>query len=371
MNSIEKIDVNFKTDIIKADDIAFYDCLSAPFEIRGLYKPQELKRFLRLPPQFETDERVNDGIHRLMFYTAGGRVRFVTNSPYIAISTDVVYEGLMPQMAASGHYGFDLYAADINNRTSNVYKKTFSPNGLTEENGKYDGFYEFSDTNLREITINFPLYCGVKSLYIGLSENAKIEKPQPYTIEKPIFFYGSSVTQGGCASRPGMTYTAILSRWLDSDYINLGCSGSDRGEEALAQYISNVQMSAFIFAYGYNAPSVWHYEKTYYPFYKIIRDKNPKLPIFMMSSPVCLDIKNEKDIYIQKREVVLKAYERARSEGDRNIYFIDGFTLLQSSDATVDTTHPSDLGFYNMAEEIYPILKNVLSKGEIYNENIR
>ena len=357
MSNIEKIDVNFKKDVIKADDVAFYNCLSEPFEIRGLYKPQETKQFLRLPPEFEKKECVNDGIHRLMFYTAGGRVRFVTNSPYIAISADVAYEGLMPQMAASGHYGFDLYAADVNDRKNAVYKKTFAPSGLTEENGSFEGFYEFSDTKLREITINFPLYSGVKSLYIGLSENCRIEKAQPYTIEKPLFFYGSSVTQGGCASRPGMTYTSILSRLLDCDYINLGCSGSDRGEEALAQYISNVQMSAFIFAYGYNAPSVGHYEKTYYPFYKIIRDKNPKLPIFMMSSPVCLDIKNEKDIYIQKREVVLKAYERARSEGDRNIYFIDGFTLLQSSDATVDSTHPSDLGFYNMAEEIYPILK--------------
>lgn len=157
-----------------------------------------------------------------------------------------------------------------------------------------------------------------------------------------------------------MIYTSILSRWLDCDYINLGCSGSDKGEDALAEYFSSVNMSAFVYAYGYNAPSVEHYENTYYPFYKIIRNKNPKLPIVMMSSPIYIDIKNEKDLYIQKREVVLKAYERALGEGDCNIYFIDGFTLLGNSDATVDTTHPSDLGFYNMAKEIYPILKKIL-----------
>ena len=360
MSNIEKIDVNFKSDIIKADDVCFYNSLSAPFEIRGLYKPQELQRFLRLPPQFETSECVNDGIHRLMLYTSGGRVRFITDSPYVAISADVAYEGLMPQMPASAHYGFDMYASDAYDRKNSVYKKTFAPSGLTEGNGKFEGFYEFAHKKLREITINFPLYSGVKSLYIGIKENSIIEKPAPYSVDEPIFFYGSSVTQGGCASRPGMTYSSILSRWLDADYINLGCSGSDKGEAALAEYIKDVKMSVFVHAYGYNAPTLEHYENTYYSFYKIIREKNPYLPIIMMSSPVCIEVKEEKDIYIQKREVVLKAYQKALREGDCNIHFIDGFTLLGSSDATVDATHPSDLGFYNMANVIYPVLKTIL-----------
>lgn len=360
MSNIEKIDVNFKSDIIKAEDVCFYNSLSAPFEIRGLYKPQELKRFLRLPPEFETSELVNDGIHRLMFYTAGGRLRFVTDSPFIAISADVAYEGLMPQMPASAHYGFDMYVASANERKNSVYKKTFAPNGLTEANGRFDGFYEFADRKLREVTINFPLYSGVKSLYIGIKEGSVLEKPAPYSVDEPILFYGSSVTQGGCASRPGMTYSSILSRWLDADYINLGCSGSDKGEAAIAEYIKDVKMSAFVHAYGYNAPTVEYYENTYYPFYETVRQKNPDLPIIMMSSPVCIEVKNEPELYIKKREVVLKAYKRARGEGDGNVYFIDGFTLLDSCDATVDTTHPSDLGFYNMAKGIYPVLEKIL-----------
>ena len=141
---------------------------------------------------------------------------------------------------------------------------------------------------MREITINFPLYNGIESLYIGIDEHSTLEKAAPYKMEKPIVFYGSSVTQGACASRPGTCYPSLLSRWLDADFINLGFSGNDKGEPALAHYIASLEMSAFVYGYGYNARTIEHYKNTYYPFYEIIRKKNPELPIIMMSSPIRL-----------------------------------------------------------------------------------
>ena len=365
MPSIETIDPNFKPIKITAEDVEFYDCLSEPFQIHGLHEPRKNGRFMRLPHFFSENEEVLPSIHHLMFDTAGGRVRFITDSPYIAIRATLPYVALMPHMPATGIHAFDMYAAPADDRTAIKYRKTFVPNGISDENPEFEGFYEFDKSAMREITINFPLYGHVDRLWIGLKKGSRMEAPKPYEVEKPVVFYGSSITQGGCASRPGTCYPAYLSRWLDSDYINLGFSGSDRGERVLAEYIAGLSMSAFVLAYGANAPGVKHFEDTYYPFYKTVREKNPDLPILMMGMPSALGLKNTKQKKTQtgKRAVIMRAYLKALESGDENVYFMDGFSLLgglEAEEATVDSIPPTDLGFYNIAKMVYPVLENML-----------
>ncbi len=366
MSRIEEIDVNFKVNEADENGVVYYNCMDKPFSLHGFYKPQETGKFIRLPESFFTDERLNSGARRLVPHTSGGRVRFLTDSKIVNIRVklaDPVW--FMPHMAESGIHGFDMYVASYDKKTKPLFKHTFVPRGVTKEMRDYSGSYEFDDNELREIIINFPLYNGVESLYIGLSDGCTLKEAPAYSIELPMVFYGSSITQGGCASRPGTNYTHYLSRWLDADFINLGFSGSDRGEEALAEYIASTPMSAFIYAYGHNAPSKEHYEDTYYPFYKIVRDGNPTLPIVMMSPPVCIDIKTESRAkkMTEYREIVFKAYEKAIASGDNNVYFVDGFTVLGDSEGpetTVDGTHPTDLGFYNIANALYPLLNKIL-----------
>lgn len=367
MRKLSEIDKNFQADVIKAQDVRFYNCLTEPFEIRGLYKPHETERFTRLPEYFEKSDKVNEGVRTLMFNTAGARVRFVTNSPYVAIVADVPFKAQMQHMPGTCEFGFDMYAADAEDRKNSFYKKTFVPNGLSKENSRFDGFFEFDDAKMREITINFPLYSDVNELFIGLKENCVIKRAPAYTIDTPVVFYGSSITQGGCASRPGTVYSALVSKWLDCDHINLGFSGSDLGEAEIAEYIKTIPMSAFVYAYGANAPTLQHYEETYYPFYEIIRKENPELPILMMSTPTCFGIKSEriKKSRTQRRAVVMKSYLKAMDTGDENVYFIDGFASLgnvEATEATVDGGHPSDLGFYNMAKSVYSALRYILKK---------
>ena len=131
----------------------------------------------------------------------------------------------------------------------------------------------------------------------------------------------------------------------------------------MAHHIATLDMSAFVYGYGYNAPTAEHFEKTYYPFYEIVRKSNPDIPIIMMDSPVCPLLKNNNQMKLieAKRKIVKDSFEKATKSGDRNIYYIDGFTLLPNPDSTVDGTHPTDLGFYDMAKAIYPVLKKVLS----------
>ena len=121
-------------------------------------------------------------------------------------------------------------------------------------------------------------------------------------------------------------------------------------------------MSLYFHAYGYNAPGAEHFENTYYPFYKIIREKNPELPIVMMSLTSRPELRPPRAAQnvMKYREITEKAYARAIAEGDKNVYYIDGLTLLPNSEATVDCVHPTDLGFCGMAEKIYPLLKEIL-----------
>ena len=353
---IEDIDKNFKNQTVKEEGLTYYNCLSEPFSLHGFSSPRESGVFSRLPLSFAECGDVSGGVRRLMFNTSGGRVRFRTNSKTVAIKAEVVEPAPMNHMPVTGSRGFDLYAkeADAEDLT---FRKSMVSSELT-----YNISHEFDDKKLRDVTINFPLYNGVKSLFIGLEENCTLTEPLPYAIEKPIVFYGSSVSQGACASRPGANYIPTLSRWLDADFINLGFSGNDKGEEALAHHIASLDMSAFVYGYGYNIPTVEHYENTHYPFYEIVRKKNPELPIIIMSSPMCPKLKNKNQLsfFAKAREVAINSFEKAKKNGD-NVYFIDGFTLLENPDATVDCTHPTDLGFYEMAKKIYPILKKILT----------
>jgi len=233
------------------------------------------------------------------------------------------------------------------------------PSHLSTE---YDGICHLpaKDNELTDITINLPLYNGIKNLYIGLKDGSAIEAPMPYAIDKPMIYYGSSITQGGCASRPGNSYNSIISRWMDCDHINLGFSGNGKGEIFMAEYIAGLLMSAFVMDYDHNAPDADYLRATHEPFFKVIRAKQPDLPVIFMSMP-------NNDPYsascVERRAIVKRTYENAIRAGDRRVYFIGGDSLFGEKDqdaCTVDGSHPNDLGFMRMAETIYPVLNNAM-----------
>ena len=364
--NISQIDKNLAVQSTLPEGIVLHSVLSEPFAIYGLFDPKGTGLFHRAPVCLQQDESINDGARRLMRNTAGGRVRFVTDSRNIAIKVKLSGRTVFSHMPSTGICGFDMY---VGAGESSRYVKTFVPpadNSVTE----YEGVFTFDEAQQRLITLHMPLYNGVDELLLGLDEGCTLLPPAPYKYETPIVFYGSSVTQGGCASRPGMCHTNILTRRLSCNTVNLGFSGSDKGERALAEYIAALPMSVFVHGYGYNAPSLEHYEQTYYPFYKIIRDKNPDLPIVMMSNPVCLSAKEPKraEYLMCRRQITKDAYLRAVSEGDKNVYFIDGARSLgsdaEAQEATVDGTHPTDLGFMNMANSMHPLLSRLLEPEE-------
>lgn len=351
---IQSIDKNLKVKkAVNKPDIIFYDCRDIHFELCGLIAPKNSEEhFIRMPQ--EVADAANSGVSSLNACTAGGRLRFKTNSPYVAINAELTKMSKMSHMTLTGSLGFDLYEV-IDGKEK--YFRSFVP-PFSIENG-YEAVIDFPDSRERELLINFPLYSGVKSLHIGLSENASIAPPSKYSYTVPVVYYGSSITQGGCASRPGNSYQQMISRRLNCNYINLGFSGSAKGEQVIAEYIAGLEMSTFVYDYDHNSPSVEHLRRTHKPMFDIIRRAQPELPIIIVSwTPTTRHADAD-----ARFEVIRETYSIAKAENDQNVYLIDGrhlFDGICDDNGTVDGVHPNDWGFYAMAKGIGDVLEKVI-----------
>lgn len=355
---IEDIDKNLVVETTIAEpDLVWFDVKEAPFALYGLTYEADMGRYTRIPQHIA--EGISTGVSGgLNKCTAGGRVRFRTDSSYIAIRAVMDNGTTMCHMPLTGQSGFDIYCV-LDDGKDTYYRTFVPPRGVSEgysSGHRTDGVY-------RDYTINFPLYDRVKELYVALKRTAHISAPTPYLHEKPVVYYGSSITQGGCASRPGNAYQAIISRHLSVDHVNLGFSGSAKGEVAMAEYIATLDMSVFVMDYDHNAPSIEHLENTYYPFYRTVRERHPNLPIIFVSAPDILRDPTGCGRYTQSRDLICAYFERAKREGDKNVYFIDGAELFGGEEwdaCTVDGTHPNDLGFYRMAVRIGKEIEQLL-----------
>lgn len=368
MINIEEIDKNFKATPISQKDVVWHSVLQEPFSLHGVYhvaaqEEDQLGAFLRFPT--EVGEAISPSIKWFSSLCTGGRIRFMTNSPYVAIKCVMAAQAPHRNSNFLGTHGFGVYA-------NGMYRGSIAQADVLSKDA-VDGLYAFEGVCglptqcLEEICITMPLYSKIREVYVGLKEGCSLQAALPYAHEKQVVFYGSSITQGGCASHAGNDYENMLSRWLNTDFINLGFSGNAKGEKELAEYIAGLEnMSVLVMDYDYNAPNVEHLEKTHLAFYETVRAARPKLPIIMLSNANIEYLKNGKE----RREVIINTYKTAKKRGDKNMWFIDGETIYGKSgvggrDAcTVDCIHPNDLGMYRIAKAIYPILKKALKKSK-------
>lgn len=352
--SIGDVDKNLKVESsLSIDDLCLYDVRTEPFDIYGLYDPKEEQVFKRIPD--DVAESTSNGVAILAKNTAGGRVRFTSDSSYIAIKAVMPTVTHFSHMTLAGTSGFDLY---VDQGGKGIYKGTFMP-PYDMSNG-YESIIRFPDRETRSVTIHFPLYNDVSDLYVGLQADAAVDHGAKYAYTKPILYYGSSITQGGCASRPGNCYQNIISAKLDCDHINLGFSGSAMAEDEITEYMAALDFSIFVCDYDHNAPSIEYLNATHEKMFLKIRRTHPVTPVIFISKP---DFENGIEQNIMRRDVIYRTYMNARSRGDQNVYFIDGERLFMTNDrdaCTVDSCHPNDAGFVRMAEVISGVIDRIL-----------
>lgn len=349
--NIAEVDKNLAVETtIERDGLCFIDVETTPFKLYGIFK--ENGKFRRIPE--EVAKCVSEGVYTLHTHAAGGRVRFVTDSPYVAIKTEYL-PGKMSHFALTGSAGFDMYSE---NNGATRYEGTFVPPFDVVDG--YESVKDFPEQQERVITINFPLYSSVTKLYIGLKEGSVLKEAPEYKVEKPIVYYGSSITQGGCASKPGSSYQSILSRRFNCNYINLGFSGNAKGEKEITDYIKGLDMSIFVLDYDHNAPSTEHLQATHQKMFQAIRSAQPNLPILIMTRPKYYLTQEEK----KRHEIIYNTYVTAKKQDDKNVYFLSGQQLMKivEDNGTVDNCHPTDSGFFSMAGAIEEVFREILDK---------
>ena len=225
---------------INRPDVRLYDVRQAPFQLYGFHTP-----FVRMPE--EVARATSEGVLSLHRDAAGGRVRFSCDSKYVAIRAEFSDITRFSHMPLTGTAGFDLYIDDPVSGVSRYYKTFVPPYGMVDG---YEQVIDFPDRRLRYFTIHFPSYSKVNRLFVGLQESAVVGEGLPYRDPLPIVYYGSSITQGACSSRPGVIYQNMVSRDLNLDYRNFGFSGHGKGEDAMIEYLASLPMLAFVSDYA-------------------------------------------------------------------------------------------------------------------------
>ena len=356
---ISQLDKNFVQ--YSVNDVPFCLYEVPDWMLEGFpWEKENKKKFCRLPERILPELTDREELITLSKMAAGGVLRFCTDSQ--AIMLKVIYQNcwLMPHMPSTGRAGFDIVLVE-NGRERLLCN--VKPDPYEVAKGKLD--FDFSCTlpqGMHEYKVYFPLYTGVDSLQLGFSQDARVEKPSVHKTKKPILFYGSSITQGGCASRPSNCHCALVAKEIDAEQINLGFSGNAQGELCIAKEIAKLSLSCLVMDYDYNAPTEEHLQKTHEPFFKAVREMQPDLPVVFISRPYANV--NEFTTTLYRRNIILSTYLHALENGDRHVYFIDGMRFFDEIDrehATVDLCHPNDLGFYFMAKHITPVVKEALN----------
>lgn len=297
----------------------------------------------RLPLSYK--DKVRKPVWALSKCSAGISARFLTNSSSIAIKWELLNDAKMNHMAETGIKGIDLY---FKNGNDWQFVNTARPTGKENEFLLINNMQE----KMREFMIYLPLYDGVTSVEIGIDSLSNIVKPVRID-RKPIIFYGTSITQGGCASRPGMAYTNIISRKLGVECLNFGFSGNGKMEEPIAKLISLIEASCFVIdGTGNMTPEEIHQNAI--PLVNIIRTRQPATPIVFVEGPMSEKafLDDTTMININRKNDALKIeYEKMIRLGFLNIYYINNKEMLgRDHEATVDAVHLTDLGFLRFAD---------------------
>ena len=330
-------------------------------EIDGLPWYAENKNELyRLPAALK--DKFPPAVWNLAKSPSGGRIRFRTDSQVIAIRAEYPSPPDMRNMHAFGQTGIDLYADGLYVGSA-IADKEAAPGKVYEHI-----YFELRDRPRvpRDIVLYLPLYKAAKIISVGLDKEAKLERAKDFAVTKPVVFYGTSITQGGCASRSGMSYQAILGRKLNLDFVNLGFSGNGKGEADVANAVAAIDASVFVLDFAQNNPTVESLREVYKPFLEAIRSKHPATPIVAIT-PIYAASESWRAETSAKnvamRELIRKVIADRIAAGDTNVQLVEGMDLLgpAQGDGLVDGVHPNDLGFQWMADGLAARLRQVLS----------
>ena len=365
-NSIARFDSRMavQSAIVDTNGIKWIDGKYLPIEGRAFDNTGAY--YDRLPSNVTA--KVNAGVRALKRHSAGMQFRFITNSKKLHFKWKPLNERLaMDHMPATGVSGIDIY------QQSPKGKWTFLKQGRITD-GKKGGAVTVNWNPGTPCLVNLPLYNGITEFSLGIDKNAEIKAlpPRKSGINKPVVFYGTSITHGGCASRPGLAFPSIVGRDLDVPIVNLGFSGSGRMEFEMSEHLAAIDASCYVLDCLWNMgkpkntpcdsdvkgvggpfPVV---KARYEPFIRNLRAKRPGVPIVMAEQ--C-------DVYCNpptaKDKFVRALYDNLIAEGWKNLVYLPKTDMYTGDrEGTVDGCHPNDLGMKSMSKAFGKAVKEAL-----------
>ena len=340
----------------KAEEIRWHDALELRVEGRGWADTRA--PFDRLPARAEG--LVRREVWGLSRHSAGLNVGFVSDAASLWVRWSLTSDRLaMNHMPATGVSGVDLYV-----RRDGRWH-FLAVGRPTRQAGNELALIQGLEPKESEFRLHLPLYNGVERVEIGVPATASLRPSEvPKAGVKPVVIYGTSITQGGCASRPGMAYPAILGRRLDRPIINLGFSGNGKGEPEVARLLAELDPAAFVLDCLPNMTTEQVGERMP-AFLEILRERHPLTPIVLVENVTYTDaafIASRGEKVRESNEILRKIRQDRAGRGDRRIFLVPATDLIGSDgEGTVDGTHPTDLGFSRMADVFEPILREALS----------
>lgn len=323
------------------------------FSVHGLNWFGEDRPVLRRLP-----ERLRDtfrpAVWDLAQHPSGGRIRFRTDSTRVGIVAQNPDTSTMHHMTTVGQSGLDLYV-------DGEYRGSAWPDGRAQVQREW---VLGSPRVLREVTLYLPLYKALTLQSLRLDPGSTVAPASAPALGRPVVFYGSSITQGGCAENPGLSYPAILGRRLNVDFINLGFSGNGLGEPAVGRALAEIDAAAFVLDYWAN-PSVEVYRETLPALVDLLRARHPRTPIVVTGPfwfPEEATSDAVRDAQASKRRIAREFVAGRRRAGDRALHHVDGLEMLSRAQASglVDGVHPNSLGFESCARGLEPHLRRIL-----------
>ncbi|MEO6567155.1 MAG: SGNH/GDSL hydrolase family protein [Opitutaceae bacterium] len=292
--------------------------------------------------------------------SSGMMVRFKTDatSIYVQYNLSKTQEQLgMWNMPPTGVSGIDLYARDSAGKLRWVQvARARTPEVRIElVRGLAPGS--------REYAAYLPLFNRVESLSIGVPQGAVFEGLAPRTA-KPIVFYGTSITHGIAASRPGMVHTAILGRRLELPVINLGFSGNGRMDAAVGEFLAQIDAAVFVIDCLPNMSPATVRTKAG-PLVRQLRAVRPNTPIVLVEDRRETNdwiIPSKAKFHDDNHAALREVFDSLQREGVKNLHYIPGDHLYgDDAEGATDGSHASDLGFVRQADVMEPILRVALN----------
>lgn len=325
-----------------------------------------LRPYTRIPAYLQ--DSVRPDLWERAQCSSGLGVRFATNSSRVGIRYTLLWDTHMLHMADTGLKGTDLYVWEGDSVWRHA--NTNRPRVNNKEEKVCEAVYvsNLDTTRMTEYMVYLPLYDGVNSVEIKVDSGATITSGNPEIIDgrRRIVAYGTSILQGGCASRTGMAATNILSRELNCEVVNIGISGEGKMDQCMARAMAQIpDVDVFVLDPVPNCTEMMCDTLTY-DFVKILRQARPEVPIVMVEGPIYPYARYDSFFrrYLPAKNAAYRRnYERLKAENPDNLYYVESIGLDgPEDDGTVDGIHLTDLGFRHYADKLRPILQEILNK---------